>query len=250
MAGLTTIPCLVREMGDETAFRLALIENVLRKDLNPIEEARAYQRMVDEGLSAQEVALCLGKTPLYISLRLNLLKLRDDIQALVTQGHLSVPAGWSLAGLSHNGQARVLREATSRQLTEAEIIRLCVALREAEAQPDIFDWGLQPVERLTPQAQRTRGLWERSCEALGRALGVLQKMDEDIDEAKLAQACDLPTLDAEVQRMEAIIAQARRLKTKLERAKGRRLVVQAVLQGTDIPLAARKGPDGRWAVIS
>jgi ParB family transcriptional regulator, chromosome partitioning protein len=89
-AGLATIPAVVRETDDRDSLLLALVENVAREDLSPVEEARAYAALLDEfGLSLGEVAERVGRSKPSVSNRVRLLELPDDILGLVERGVLS-----------------------------------------------------------------------------------------------------------------------------------------------------------------
>ena len=90
VAGLATVPALVRETDDRESLLLALVENVAREDLSPVDEARAYGALMDEfGLSLGEVAEHVGRSKPTVSNRLRLLELPDDVLALVERGQLS-----------------------------------------------------------------------------------------------------------------------------------------------------------------
>ena len=90
LAGLDTVPCLIRECSDRAAAALTVIENVQRKDLNPIEEAESYQRLIQEfGYSHDEVAKALGKSRTGITNNLRLLKLDSNIKEIIRLGTLS-----------------------------------------------------------------------------------------------------------------------------------------------------------------
>ena len=101
LGGLKTVTCLVNQYTDEQAAEVATIENINRVDLNPLEEARAYQRLIDEfGYLHEEVAAAIGKSRAKISNCLRLLKLSPQVQQLIAQGELSEGHGKALAGLS------------------------------------------------------------------------------------------------------------------------------------------------------
>lgn len=108
-AGLETIPALVRDdLDDHDAFVVSMVENVLRKDMNPIEEADGYQRLIDSGLTVEELSVRLGKRASAIKAALTLRTLEPGIRELVALGHLSAWDGTRLATLSWNGQTRAL----------------------------------------------------------------------------------------------------------------------------------------------
>ena len=118
-AGLATIPALVRESDDRDSLLLALVENVAREDLSPIEEARAYAVLLDEfGLSLGDVAERVGRSKPTVSNRIRLLELPEDViglleRGLITEGHaraiLSVPA--------HDDRRALARQVVRKGLT-------------------------------------------------------------------------------------------------------------------------------------
>ena len=117
-AGLTKIPAVVREVPDENVLEIALIENIQREDLNPIEEARAYQKLIETlGLTQESVAQKVGRDRSYITNYLRLLKLPDDIQNLVQAGRLSTGHARTLLGLDHLDQQRRL----ARRIIEQDL---------------------------------------------------------------------------------------------------------------------------------
>jgi ParB family chromosome partitioning protein len=124
-AGLKEIPALVREATDAQAFELALVENLQRADLNAIEEAEAYQALVDEhGLTQEQVAERVGKDRSSVANALRLLKLPDDVREAVSGGRLEMGHARALLGLDgadaiRRAAGRVLRDALSVRATEA-----------------------------------------------------------------------------------------------------------------------------------
>ncbi len=101
LAGLQDVSCLVSNYTDEQALQAAIIENINRSDLNPIEEAEAYQRLIDEfHYLHEEVAAAVGKSRTTITNALRLLKLDPRVKELLCSGQLSEGHGKILAGLS------------------------------------------------------------------------------------------------------------------------------------------------------
>jgi ParB family transcriptional regulator, chromosome partitioning protein len=104
-AGLHDVPVVVVEVNDREAFQLAIIENVQRADLNPIEEANAYQRLADEfDYSQEEVAKTVGKSRPHVANTLRLLKLTKPVQELITTGKLDAGHARILVGLDDQGE--------------------------------------------------------------------------------------------------------------------------------------------------
>ena len=115
MAGLTRVPVLVKDVTDENVLEIALIENIQREDLNPIEEAQAYKRLIENvGLTQEALAIRIGRDRSYITNYLRLLKLPPDLQQLVIEGRLSTGHARTILGLS---QADVQRR-LARQVIE------------------------------------------------------------------------------------------------------------------------------------
>ena len=100
-AGLSRIPAVVRETGEHAALEIALIENLQREDLNPIEEAQAYERLIVEfGLTQEEVARRVGKNRATIANMLRLLKLPSEVQQWLRENQLSTGHAKALLSLS------------------------------------------------------------------------------------------------------------------------------------------------------
>jgi ParB family chromosome partitioning protein len=101
LAGWSEINCLINRFSDEQAAEAAAIENIIRVDLNPIEEANAYQRLIEEfGYIHDEVAIAVGKSRVKITNTLRLLKLDISLQKLIIENQLSEGHGKTLAALS------------------------------------------------------------------------------------------------------------------------------------------------------
>lgn len=98
--GIKEIPCIVKELSDEENMLLAIIENMQREDLNPIEEAEGLKQMIDTyGLTQEEVSRSVGKSRPYIANSLRLLKLPEDIMRYLSEGQLSAGHAKALAGV-------------------------------------------------------------------------------------------------------------------------------------------------------
>ena len=124
MAGITEVPVIIRELGDTETMEIALIENLQREDLTPIEEALGYQVLIDEhGFSQEEVAQSVGKSRPAIANSLRLLKLPQSILDLVSDGKISA------------GHARALLTLEDERLMQElaeEIIKKDLSVRQVE----------------------------------------------------------------------------------------------------------------------
>lgn len=112
-----TIPAIVNNMNDDQAASLALIENLQREDLNPIDEAKAYTNLMKlNDLTQTALAKDMGKSQSYVANKLRLLKLDDDVQKALIEGKITARHGRALLNLSDDDQERVLKEIEERGL--------------------------------------------------------------------------------------------------------------------------------------
>lgn len=130
-AGLDTIQAIVRNCSDQEAILFALIENLQREDLNPMETARAYSRMMNEfGLTHDTIAQKVGRDRSSVANSVRLLNLHQDVQALVESGALSAGHAKALLGLeTPDMQCRVAKNAATRALSVRETERLVTTSR-------------------------------------------------------------------------------------------------------------------------
>jgi ParB family chromosome partitioning protein len=121
-AGLTEIPIIVRDVNDRTALELAIIENVQRTDLNPVEEAMGYQQLIDDhGYTQADLGQVIGKSRSHVANTLRLLKLPDVIRDMLVDGALSA------------GHARTLVTAEDPAGLAKRIVEEGLSVRQAEA---------------------------------------------------------------------------------------------------------------------
>jgi ParB family chromosome partitioning protein len=121
-AGLTHVPVVVRVASEQTKLELAIIENIQRHNLNPIEEAKAYQRLLHEfGLSQEETALKMGKSRSTVANSVRLLQLPVDMQRAVSEGKISEGHAKALLGIDNKEKQRAIFELIlSEELTVRE----------------------------------------------------------------------------------------------------------------------------------
>lgn len=126
MAGLTRVPALVREMDEKAMLEIALIENLQREDLNPIEEAAAYRRLMDEfALTQEELGRRLGKSRPAIANTVRLLSLPQRVQELIVNGEISAGQARPLLTLSDPvRQEELARKIIAGKMTAREAERL------------------------------------------------------------------------------------------------------------------------------
>jgi ParB family chromosome partitioning protein len=128
-AGLLRIPAIIREVGTESSLEIALIENLQREDLNPIEEAQAFEKLiVDLGLTQEEVAIRVGKSRATVTNTLRLLRLPPEVQAWIGENKLSTGHAKALLSLPEPGAIldtarKILQGTLSVRQTEALVSR-------------------------------------------------------------------------------------------------------------------------------
>ncbi|HYL24655.1 MAG TPA: ParB/RepB/Spo0J family partition protein, partial [Burkholderiales bacterium] len=135
MAGLEQIPAIVREVPDETALVMALIENVQREDLNPIEEAAAVQRLIDEfKMTHEQAADAVGRSRSATSNLLRLLKLAKPVQEMLMRGALEMGHARALLALDGARQIELATRIAARGLSVRDTEALVQRLLRAPAQ--------------------------------------------------------------------------------------------------------------------
>ena len=165
-AGLLKVPVVYRDVADEQLLEVALIENIQREDLNPIEEAQAYRRLADEfHLSQEAIASAVGKDRATVANYMRLLKLPAEIRGDIVTGALTMGHARALVTLpDETAQRRVAREVVSSGLS----VREAEALVRREMNPP----APRPEKRVDPN---TRAAEERLRVALGTRVRILRK---------------------------------------------------------------------------
>ncbi|MCG6871030.1 MAG: ParB/RepB/Spo0J family partition protein [Gammaproteobacteria bacterium] len=125
MAGLETVPVVVRQLPDEAAMAVALIENIQREDLSPVEEAAALQRLIEEfGLTHQQAADSVGRSRTAVTNLLRLLTLSTEVRGLLEAGKLEMGHARALLALKGEAQRRLAREVVAKGLSVRETEQL------------------------------------------------------------------------------------------------------------------------------
>ncbi len=131
LANLNEVPVVIREISDETAIAMSLIENIQREDLNSIEEAEAMQRLLDEfGLTHQQVSNAVGKSRTAVTNALRLLQLTRDVKTMVERGDLDMGHGRALLPLDRESQIKTAKIVMARGLSVRETENLVRRLQQ------------------------------------------------------------------------------------------------------------------------
>ena len=155
LAGINEIPVIVRDMDDQAVAAVALIENIQRADLNPLEEAEALQRLCEEfSMTHQAVADSVGRSRAAVSNLLRLLELHDDVKPMVDLGDLEMGHARALLGAPKDDQPQLARRIVKESLTVRAVESMIRALREGK-----------PAKKLS------RSVTNPNIDSLGKKLG-------------------------------------------------------------------------------
>jgi ParB family chromosome partitioning protein len=170
LAGIPRVPVVVKEIPDDNLLEIALIENIQRENLNPIEEAQAYKKLIETvGLTQESLASRVGRDRSYITNYLRLLRLPDDVQQLVKEGRLSTGHARTLLALDQvDLQRRIARQIIDGGLSVRATEQLVQKANEAK-----------PARRSAPHAidPNIKAAETKLRRALGTQVKILQAAD-------------------------------------------------------------------------
>jgi ParB family transcriptional regulator, chromosome partitioning protein len=163
-AGLERIPAIVRDIDDQHRLELALVENLQREDLDPIDAAHGFRRLIDDfGFTHEQIASRVGRARSTVANTLRLLELAPIVQAAIAEGRITEGHGRALGGLSVEHQEHVLGAVIDQGLSVRQTEELVRRLREPKADTQMI--------AAEPQAPTRDQDLERVEEDLRRALG-------------------------------------------------------------------------------
>jgi ParB family chromosome partitioning protein len=152
LAGLATVPVIVRELTDQSALAVALIENLQREDLNPIDQARSMSQLIEEfDLTHDEIAKALGRSRASVTNFLRLLELADDVKEALVSGSIDMGHARALLPLDHAQQVELARKAGrlgwSVRKVETTVKTLLAAPADASTPEPALDMQTRWLER-------------------------------------------------------------------------------------------------------
>ena len=180
LAALDTIPAIVRDISDEAAIAMALIENIQRENLNPLEEARALKRLQTEfDLSQQEVATAVGKSRPVIANLLRLLSLEREVAEMLEHGRIDAGHGKVLLALDGGDQVRAARKVVDSKLSvrQTEALVKAMLAPAVDTAPQRKDPDIDRLERQLSERFGTKVVIENKN---GRGKLVIQYSDLDV----------------------------------------------------------------------
>jgi ParB family transcriptional regulator, chromosome partitioning protein len=198
IAGLTTIPAVIRRVPDEAAIAMALIENIQREDLNPLEEAQALQRLIDEfDLTHAQAAEAVGRSRAAVSNLLRLLELPPDIRTLVETRALEMGHARALLSLAPQAAVALARQAADNGWSVREVEHRVQQLAAGQV-PDANRGKSNKPAKAKPQADLV-ALERELSESLGTVVNVLHGRGS---KGRLViHYTDLDTLDGILERL-------------------------------------------------
>ena len=180
LVALDTIPAIVRDISDETAIAMALIENIQRENLNPLEEARALKRLQTEfDLSQQEVATAVGKSRPVIANLMRLLSLEREVSKMLEHGRIDAGHGKVLLALDGGDQVRAARKVVDSKLSvrQTEALVKAMLAPAVDTAPQRTDPDIDRLERQLSERFGTKVVIENKN---GRGKLVIQYSDLDV----------------------------------------------------------------------
>ena len=185
MAGLHDIPAVIRRVPDEAAVAMSLIENIQRENLNPLEEARALDRLIREfDMTHQTAADAVGRSRAAVSNLLRLLELADDVKKLVEERQLEMGHARALLGLNAGRQQSevatlVARKGLSVRETEALVRRMTAQKGEtADPEPERRDPNVDRLERSLAEKLGAKVHLQHSTKGKGKLVISYNSLDE------------------------------------------------------------------------
>jgi len=182
LAGLDVIPAVIRDVSDEAAIAMALIENIQREDLNPIEEAASLQRLQQEfELTQQEIASAIGKSRSTVANLLRLMTLQEDVRRLVEHGDLEMGHARALLGLDGNDQSQAARSVVGKGLSVRQtesLVRNLLAKKDRPVPDKHLDPNIRQLQDDLSQRLGARVQIQHSAKGKGKLVLAYNSLDD------------------------------------------------------------------------
>jgi len=181
IAGLETIPAIIKPVGDEAAIAMSLIENIQRENLNPIEEAMALKRLQDEfELTQQEVANAVGKSRAAVTNLMRLMALHADVQNMLIKGELEMGHARALLSLPEAAQTNTGRQVAKRGLSVRQTESLVRRMSEQSGPTSkkAIDPDIKNLEEKLSETLGAKVLIQHTAKGKGRVVLKYNSLDE------------------------------------------------------------------------
>ncbi|GHE11461.1 hypothetical protein GCM10010339_71420 [Streptomyces alanosinicus] len=210
---------IISEKNEIQRFKRSMSENVTREDMTPFEEARGYQRILDEeeGATIESVAADFGKTTTYVKLRLTLLELREEVAKHVEAGEIGTQAAVQIAALSHANQGAVLAKFARGEFTsDNEIVHFAYAMKQQQEQA-----VLMIVEEMTEEQRRERASAQKKTRSTLDKIEQIRELLDDIartEPVKLAENLETQ-VGARLEQLDRVAESLTKARFQLKQAK-------------------------------
>lgn len=199
VAGLATVPVVVRDLDDQSALAVALIENLQREDLNPLDQAQSLSRLADEfALTHEQVAKAVGRSRASVSNLLRLLDLQDDVKKLLATGKIDMGHARALLPLDAKRQLAMARRAEAKALSVRQVEKAVRDMLEAAASAGARKPGID---------MQTRWLQQQIAQELKQKFAIRPGKDGEF--TLHIGFRDLPQLQDALQRIEQLVGRIR-----------------------------------------
>src|ERR1700742_3210405 len=184
MAGLSEIPAVIRDVPDEDAVAMALIENIQRENLNPLEEARALLRLIEEfGLTHQAAAEAVGRSRAAVSNLLRLMELADEVKEMLEQRRIEMGHARALLGLTARRQQievaeLVAKKGLSVRDTEALVRRLIAPAAAQKSDSPVVDPDIRRLELELADKLGAKVAFQHGASGKGKLVVTYNSLDE------------------------------------------------------------------------
>jgi len=181
LAKLSTIPCLIKNIPDESAVAIALIENIQREDLNAMEEAVALERLLTEfNLTHQEVAQAVGKSRTTVTNLLRLNNLNDEVKKLLENGDIEMGHARALLALSGDNQTNTAKIITAKELTVRETENLIKNVQNPKLEKELIekDINTQSLEQNLSEKLGAKVVINHNTKGKGKLVISYTNLDE------------------------------------------------------------------------
>jgi len=182
LAGLDTVPVIIKQVPDEAAIAMALIENIQRENLNPIEEAMALQRLIDEfELTQQEVADAVGKSRTTVTNLLRLMSLNPDVRKSLEHGDLEMGHARALLALSYEKQVEAAKIVVGKDLTVRQteaLVRRLQQQKGGKPAPGSIDPDIRHLQDNLSEKLGTQVTIQHSAKGKGKLIFQYNSLDQ------------------------------------------------------------------------
>lgn len=183
LAGLQEVPVLVRDIPDEAAIAMALIENIQREDLNPLEEARALHRLIEEfGMTHESAAESVGKNRVTVSNLLRLLALNTDVKTMLEHGDIEMGHARALLSLDSDKQHETARLIVANNLsvreTENLVRRLLAGNKKKDSKFIVEDPDVRDLQNKLSGKLGAKVLIQHNAKGKGKLVVSFNSLDE------------------------------------------------------------------------